>query len=536
MSIRQRTTKLLARRHDLNYFKRMSPLRAWQWYLAAGALLVAVLWFSGSQFAHGDAAFSAGPVSSSHAVFGQQCELCHVPVLKATRFTPAFGRRNHVPDSACLSCHNVGGHFATASTANPTCGSCHTEHIGSTHLAATADHTCTACHADLEARAGYTLRVAARIHNFAQDHPDFRPLRTASTEEKNAAFALKFNHADHMKAGLSGPGGNVTLACQSCHQTTLDANGRQSYTLAPVSYEKSCIQCHGLDFDKHVTQQAPHDYPQVVQTFVTRQITTSAQTHPDVVSAEIRNWPAQPPLPGQIKLPPPHSQQEWVANRIATAEILLWRGKCALCHRDLNSASLRVDGASPTLQPAGETSDAIPTIPLHQPAPAVASLVPIALPQIEPTQQVEHFFRVRRLQPSRPPGRRLHRVPRRRAHQRQRPRSPDAHQGGLPALPQRPIQPAGSAAQGWPRRKRLLSLPRLPRRTRRHPQRRRHRQSTHRAKVVLPAPSPRRASGRLTRRAHPSRSEPPARRKANVSLRLENHALTLTLRHGPRCF
>ena len=404
MSIRQRTTKLLARRHDLNYFKRMSPLRLWQWYLAGGALAVAILWFSGSQFAHGDAAFSSGPISSSHAVFGQQCELCHVPVLKATRFTPAFGRRNHVPDSACLSCHNVGGHFAAESTANPTCGSCHTEHIGSTHLSATADHTCTACHANLETRAGHTLRVAANIHNFAQDHPDFRALRTATLDEKNAAFALKFNHADHMKAGLTGPDGNVNLACQSCHQTTLDANGRQSYSLAPVSYEKSCIQCHGLDFDRHVTQQAPHDYPKVVEAFVTRQINTFAQAHPDVVSAEIHNWPPQPPLPGQIKLPPPHSRQEWVANRIATSEILLWRGKCALCHRDLNSPSSAPE-IQPTLQPASfqrtafqlqgqlqPNPDAIPTVPMHLPAPLTASLVPIALPEIEHTQQAEHIY------------------------------------------------------------------------------------------------------------------------------------------------
>ena len=53
MSIRNRTTKLIARRHDLNYFKRMSPIRAWQWYLAVVALVCAVAWFATSSLLRG---------------------------------------------------------------------------------------------------------------------------------------------------------------------------------------------------------------------------------------------------------------------------------------------------------------------------------------------------------------------------------------------------------------------------------------------------------------------------------------------------
>ncbi len=187
MSIRNRTTKLIARRHDLNYFKRLSPVRAWQWYLAVGALVCAVAWFAGTTLARGASDFSAGPMSSSHAVFGERCELCHVPVIAATRFTPSFGRRNHVPDSACLSCHTAPAHHPMESTAAPTCGSCHTEHIGSTHLAAVADRTCTACHANLESRTG-VLRVAAHVGSFAREHPDFRPLRTAFDDLRAALY------------------------------------------------------------------------------------------------------------------------------------------------------------------------------------------------------------------------------------------------------------------------------------------------------------------------------------------------------------
>ena len=51
MSIRQRTTKLIARRHDLNYFKRGSPLRQWQWWLARRSDRAAAgVWFSASTF------------------------------------------------------------------------------------------------------------------------------------------------------------------------------------------------------------------------------------------------------------------------------------------------------------------------------------------------------------------------------------------------------------------------------------------------------------------------------------------------------
>ena len=372
MSIRNRTTKLIARRHDLNYFKRMSPLRAWQWYLAGAALVCAVAWFATSTLAHGDVAFSSGPISSSHAVFGQRCELCHVPVIKATSFTPSFGFRKGVPDSACLSCHNAAPHHPMESAANPTCSSCHREHIGSTHLANTADVGCTQCHAKLESRTG-ALRVASSVNNFATDHPDFRALRTASAAERDADFGLRFNHAEHMKPGLSGPHGGVNLGCQSCHSPTLTADHRDGPGLAPVDFDKSCRSCHSLEFDRHITQEAPHERPEVVRAFVAQQVSGYAQAHPDVVSAEIRNWPTEALLPGHMRLPAPHSTQEWIANRTASAEIILWREKCALCHKDLSRT--------------GDTSTA------PQMLPVVASLESVTLPQIQPFNQPEHWYK-----------------------------------------------------------------------------------------------------------------------------------------------
>jgi hypothetical protein len=335
MSIRQRTTKLVAKRHDLNYFKRMSPIRAWQWWLATAALIGASIWFSGSLFVHGNTLLSSGPISSSHAVFGGRCELCHVPVLSKTKWTPSFGMRRHVPDSACLRCHVASPHHPAETNQTPTCGSCHIEHVGAMHLAAVPDRSCTQCHGDLKTRAAL-LQVAKNINSFADDHPDFRALRDVPSTDKRAAIALVFNHAEHMKTGLKGPNGPTTLQCSTCHEATLRTGGLRGEGMMPVLFERSCRICHNLQFDAHTATEAPHKSPAEVQAFVKQTIADYAQAHPDTVAKEIRDWPREPPLPGQIVLPPPHNSQEWIANSVARSDKILWREKCWLCHKSDN--------------------------------------------------------------------------------------------------------------------------------------------------------------------------------------------------------
>ncbi len=402
MSIRTRTTKLIARRHDLNYFKRMSPVRAWQWYLAIGAIVCAVIWFGATTIAHGDNDFSAGPISSSHAVFGQKCELCHIPTIQATRFTPSFGHAKHVPDSACLSCHTAPAHQPMESKSQPTCGSCHTEHIGATHLANTADNTCTQCHSKLETKSGM-LRVAADVGSFEHEHPDFRPLRTATEQEKTATFALRFTHATHMQPGLrNAQGGTENLKCQTCHMPSINEEGHQSYSMVKVGFEKSCQSCHSLEFDTHIQKEAPHASPEVVRAFVQQEITSFAQQHPDAVAGEIRNWPMDTTLPGQMRMAAPRNTQEWIAGRTYRAETILWREKCELCHKDLNRSGDAPPKFSPTLTPvafhgagnarmaslvAGRTpSDDFGSMPALTPTA-------VALPSIEPSYQPQHWFK-----------------------------------------------------------------------------------------------------------------------------------------------
>jgi hypothetical protein len=302
MAIRKRTTKLLAKRHDLNYFKKGSPIRTWQFKLALVAIIAAVLWI-GISSAHSAQAFSSGPISSSHAVFGQKCEACHKPIIAGAGFLPVgFGSARKVPDSACESCHTVGLHHANQVVENKACSTCHIEHVGAMHLASAPVSGCTQCHGNLEVRT-LPANIATHIDGFTKGHPDFRALRTATPEIREAAFGLKFNHADHLKKDLTGSpnGEKVTLHCNYCHQVE-DPAGRDtahSGRMANVSFERSCQSCHSLDFSAKVKEQAPHAEAAKSLEFLRAKMNEAA--------------------PGD-------------KAALIKAETILFRQKCALCH------------------------------------------------------------------------------------------------------------------------------------------------------------------------------------------------------------
>src|SRR5712692_7566347 len=75
---RVRTTKERARRIDLMYFARPHPLRQWRFWLSCAIPVLALGWLFTLHAQGGEKAFSSGPLSRSHAVFTQQCALCHL--------------------------------------------------------------------------------------------------------------------------------------------------------------------------------------------------------------------------------------------------------------------------------------------------------------------------------------------------------------------------------------------------------------------------------------------------------------------------
>jgi Class III cytochrome C family len=362
MEIRKRTSKSVAKRHDLNYFKKGSPLRRWQGQLTIAAVSLAILWLAGSAVFRGPELLSSGPISSSHAVFGAKCEACHKPVAGSLFHRAGF--RKDVPDSACLACHAIPAHHAHEQS-TPRCSTCHVEHTGSMMLAHTADANCTRCHANLTAVAADT-HVANAIHSFVDGHPEFAPVQPGFAND----LGIKFAHAAHMKKGLLGPHGPVQMECSDCHRGSADqgdawpygaqmqqasltvggatggiamppamaralAEDRGRAYMAPATYATGCHDCHTLKFDAHIAEEAPHAAPDQIRAFVAAKIRAFAAAHPEVVAAELRNWTTVEPterVPRAPLMAVPHNAPEWVTVRTAQAERRIWHESCNLCH------------------------------------------------------------------------------------------------------------------------------------------------------------------------------------------------------------
>ena len=344
----KRTTKTLAQRIDLSYFKRRHPFRWWRTVLAIAAPVVALLWLGGAAVANHKKMYSAGPVSHSHAVFGGRCELCHI--------TRAGFFSQQVKDEKCLSCHDGPVH-QEAQLFAPDCSSCHGEHRGGARLVSVADYDCARCHSDLRTNAG-PAHYERMILNFDTSHPEFRALRPGFCDPGT----IKLNHEVHMKAGLKGPHGPVQMRCDDCHRP---ANDRRAWPyavpsmaaaksvtvpassmipsggtlpewrshgaayMAPVTYALQCAGCHSLPFDAHISGNVPHDKPEVVHDFLVRTYSDYIRQHP----SEVRSvWAPLQRIPQQLPVSLPRNADEWVQFRVGEAEILQWQKTCKECH------------------------------------------------------------------------------------------------------------------------------------------------------------------------------------------------------------
>jgi len=244
---------------------------------------------------------------------------------------------------------------------NKACSTCHIEHVGAMHLAAAPVSGCTQCHGNLEVRT-LPANIATHIDGFTKGHPDFRALRTASAEVREAAFGLKFNHADHLKQGLTGSpsGEKVTLNCAYCHQVE-DPAGRDtahSGRMANVSFERSCQSCHSLDFNAKVKEQAPHAEAAKALAFVQARMAEAA--------------------PGD-------------KAALVKAETILFREKCALCHTVGNVEGL--PGATPSTRfiPGNSTPTFTP-VALNPGRLTTLPTSPDPVPTIAPSHAPQRFF------------------------------------------------------------------------------------------------------------------------------------------------
>src|SRR5215470_648065 len=317
---RTRTTKKLAQRIDLNYFKRPTPLKRAKVLLSIAAPLIALVWIAWHFAGHNSRVYSSGRLANPHAVFETQCAACHV------REAGAYSAK--AENSACLACHDGPTHHAEQ-TRMPDCAECHVEHRGKINLSAASNQACAACHANLATRGGAT-RYSSNIRSLGNGHPEIVVLRSYQGHKSSDSASIKLNHLLHMKPIRRSPGGpNVQLDCSDCHRplsssdstwkyadiryeterreaitqtlplampaydgvatfawaSTRDLASRNPATgrelMAPAKFANACAACHLLTFDKRFDEGVPHDKPEFIHNFLVKKFAAYVSAHPN---------------------------------------------------------------------------------------------------------------------------------------------------------------------------------------------------------------------------------------------------------------
>jgi hypothetical protein len=345
---RTRTTKKLAQRIDLNYFKRPTPLKRAKFWLSLLFPLLALLWISERAIFKDSRVYSSGRLSEPHAVLEKECSACHL--REAGQFSAK------VSDSACLACHDGPVHHANA-TKSLSCATCHSEHRGRINISAASNQACAECHADLDPP---LLRHSAANHilSLGDGHPELKGFDP---------WGVKFTHAIHMKAIRRGPTGLlVQLECADCHRPrTLKAEWKYSDSryvstltksrdsdlvydggspplapprlatgrelMEPPRFANACVACHLLTFDYRFEVGVPHDEPAVIHDFLLKKFTEYIAAHPSELreKRDPDRMLSGKPLPPEVRMLTP---AQWVSEHTSRSEDLMWRKTCNECH------------------------------------------------------------------------------------------------------------------------------------------------------------------------------------------------------------
>lgn len=324
---RQRTTKSIASRIELDYYRRTHPLRAWRARCAAAGFVVPLLVLASFVAGGDEEPASPGPLTAAHALATGRCEECHA-------------RWSGVEDANCAACHPRGRHHESQ-VFDPACASCHSEHGGAQTLARPADVHCTQCHADLTVRGRrQSLDFARHVDSFAR-HPEFAFRR----ERRADPGTVKLDHRKHLE--LSMPTLGRTMACADCHRP--DETGRR---MRPIEYERDCRSCHELSLEGELAgRRATHGSTMSRLRDELRGFATERVLDP----LAARDGSAAPPL-----LPDGRTREQaiadgsvtrWIERAVADAFDFVTRVRCAECHELARDA----DGT-----PSGVAAPAIP--------------------------------------------------------------------------------------------------------------------------------------------------------------------------------
>jgi len=134
--------------------------------------------------------------------------------------------------------------------------------------------------------------------------------------------------------------------------------------MTPIRYVNQCAACHTLQFDPLIKTPAPHSRPEYVHQFIVQQLTQYIAANPGAINVNPADLPSEGVQPivnfnlntedtdrprflrrseendtqrrsSVLPLgsrPRPQSAAEWVQQRTANAEKLLWEKNCKICH------------------------------------------------------------------------------------------------------------------------------------------------------------------------------------------------------------
>jgi hypothetical protein len=353
-----RSPKTLSQWFELDYFRRRRLFRGLSRRLTWGALLLACAGVGWTLLPGKQTMYQAGPLSTAHALFNQDCAKCHTEAFPAwNRLWTSDAAVRSVPDQACKQCHDGPRHHECVEQRS--CASCHHEHRGQAALARVTDNQCTSCHADLKCDNGVVSHFDAHVTGFGEGrHPEFRLLRADKPTDPGT---LRFNHELHLQ-GVLGPGSKlVHLDCHSCHQA--DSTGR---TMQPIHFERHCKECHPLSVQlvgdwqgplreralAFKNQPAPHpaagETAETVRAALRERLTRFILSPPNKAFLT-GSKPVEPPvpLPGWMRVEPvPAKEFAWINRQLEQMEHVLFDGGggCRHCHQEKTTPEKRPGG------------------------------------------------------------------------------------------------------------------------------------------------------------------------------------------------